>query len=223
MTAPPTTDRSAVVQSIAEALRNGEKPNAAQLAKAHGKSQRWGYDVVKDARKIVQPPAPAQSEKSTAKKSASKPAEPASAEQGSPQSAVQGKPEAVPATPLTVRLCMSFGLFAVVAVSFGVSFTHQYVLAAEHGGGWWSWGLPVYIDGMLLTSSVFIAVRRAAGRKIPPFAVLGAVIGLAGSIAANFESAPADLISRVIAVAAPVALFITSEVFLQFISDGRKS
>lgn len=112
------------------------------------------------------------------------------------------------------------GLVAGIAAT--MSYLHMQKLAQRHaiaGLEWTSWFTPLSVDGLMVVSSIALvqALRTGAKswREVPPIPVIGLVLGLGVSLAANYGAdETGDVISRLVSVWPAVAFAVVFELLV---------
>jgi hypothetical protein len=111
---------------------------------------------------------------------------------------------------------------AVVAVVAAItSYDHMRTLAERAGEGWKSLVIPLAVDGLVISASTVLVVRRRAGvpgGMLPWLALLG---GLGASVAANVAAAEPTAVGRAVALVPPLALAISFELLRTLMSAGH--
>ncbi len=124
-----------------------------------------------------------------------------------------------------ISIASSGLVFALAVVSFVLSYDNLLALAVGSGaidarlGFLW----PFVVDGALVVFSLAVLRNSLLGeRALWPFALV--VIFSAASVGLNIAHAPADLLARIIASVAPVALLLSFETLMsQVKSEVRRS
>lgn len=119
------------------------------------------------------------------------------------------------AAPLWVRRVQTTIVVAVALVAFTGSYSHMKELAAEAGEGWRAWLLPISVDGMILSASLTMFVRRRASQRSGLLAWVTLLVGLGASLAANIASAQPTLDAQALAAVYPIALLAVTELAMQ--------
>ena len=83
-------------------------------------------------------------------------------------------------------------------------------LAALAGEGWRAWLLPVSVDGLIVTASMSMLVRRRAGMPAGALAWASLLAGIGASLAANVAAADPTMVGRDLAAWLPVALLLAT-------------
>lgn len=117
--------------------------------------------------------------------------------------------------PRWVRRAQGFTVVSVALVAFIGSYSHMQALASGVGEGWRSWMLPVSVDGMVISASLTMFVRRRSGRRAGTLAWLTLLLGLGASLAANIASAEPTFEAQALAAVYPIALLAVSELAMQ--------
>lgn len=92
-------------------------------------------------------------------------------------------------TPHWVRVVTVAAVSVVAAVAAVASYVHMHELATEAGEGWRAHLIPLSVDGLLVTASMVMLVRRRAGLRAGLLPWAGLVLGLAASLGANVAAA----------------------------------
>lgn len=112
------------------------------------------------------------------------------------------------------------GLVAAIAAT--MSYLHMQKLAQRHaiaGLEWTSWFTPLSVDGLMVVSSIALIQAIRAGvkswREVPPIPVIGLILGLGVSLAANYGAdETGDVVSRLVSVWPAVAFAVVFELLV---------
>lgn len=126
------------------------------------------------------------------------------------------------AAPRWVRRAQGFVVVSVAVVAFVGSYTHMQNLAADAGEGWRAWLLPISVDGMVISASLTMFVRRRTGQRGGLLAWVTLLVGLGASLAANIASAQPTAKAQALAAVYPIALLAVSELAMQQIKTGER-
>lgn len=112
---------------------------------------------------------------------------------------------------MTARGVAVLATAVVAVVAAIVSYDHMRVLAERAGEGWKAMLIPLAVDGMVVSASAVLVVRRRTGipaGALPWAAWLG---GVGASVAANVAAAQPTMVGRCVAVVPPLALAVSFE------------
>lgn len=119
------------------------------------------------------------------------------------------------AAPRWVRRAQGFTVVTVALVAACGSYSHMRELAAAVGEDWRAWLLPISVDGMILSASLTMFVRRRAGLRGGTLAWFTFLTGLGASLAANVASAEPTLQAQLVAAVYPVAWLLVTELAME--------
>lgn len=120
--------------------------------------------------------------------------------------------------PRWVRRAQGFTVVTVALVAACGSYSHMRELAAAVGEDWRAWLLPISVDGMILSASLTMFVRRRAGLRGGTLAWFTFLTGLGASLAANVASAEPTLQAQLVAAVYPVAWLLVTELAMEQIN-----
>jgi len=202
--APPSEEERAR-QGARNAWReSGGTLTGTELGERYGYTPRWGRKQITLARR----------EGTTPRPKAARPA--------APKAARPARPRAT--TPPALVAVAVLAAATVALVTAVVSYAHVRHLAAVAGAGDLAYVLPLGLDGLVVLCSCTLLVdrRRRAPRHGP--AVVGLVLGVLASLAANVfavypELAALPAVRGVLAGYTPVALLLAGHLLLRLLGD----
>lgn len=120
-------------------------------------------------------------------------------------------------TDQVIRMITVASVTVVAVVAAVVSYSHMRQLGYSVGEAWRANLIPLSIDGLMVCASMVLVLRRLRKEKTSPLAWVAIGLGLTGSLAANIADITQGSLGAVLlAVAAPIALFMSFELLLQF-------
>lgn len=224
--APPDTqadtyieDRQAAEVMYRDALDRGETLSGSELARRFGRPDRWGRRVI-DRVRADRPSTPTSTNgdnPATGKGDRSPKADRSPARKRTPRSDV----------PVMFVWVTAVGVAVVAVVCAVVSYVHLRHLATVAGTGTLAAWLPLGIDGLAVSATTSVIVDKHHGRRAEPLAVLGVLLGVAGSLAGNLAAVDPELISvravrLALAAYPPLALALAGHLLARMILGGRK-
>ncbi len=149
---------------------------------------------------------------------------PASAARPQRAAVPTGNAGTVPAFRAILRVAVA-AVLLVALVALVVNYEHARDVAARNGEEWRQWLYPLASDGLILSASLVMLVRRLLGLTGGPLAWTAFGAGIAASAATNIAHAvhqggdAAQLAERIVVSAWPtVALLVAHEMLMQLVA-----